>query len=540
MITPQCPTSIKSLFAPLKSVRLSQKVVDITHSVSQQGTPRPQGSLRIIQKVAFKDLYQEVARTNKCASNQTTHVNNTKVTAAPVKENDSIEAHDSPLPQKPDEHTLRDGLDMLSKAHSDEATLMIQDALTAISQTLGMQLPAGIEGMQLDPENADVVKQFSEILTTLKNIMHALAQAAQTNTPVDLKDASLQGTQIIAAQQTVRVATFKIEVALQMVGISKNLTSEEADASVLATNLPFAQNPASKEMSSVDIKVLMKTSTNAEETATKETVKELLAVFRQKAALIKNAASEIVSPTTDSQKLDSAVALLSDTESVKLLKMVHAIKGTQEQNGEAKDSTSLILSAGELDTKTAIKTAQNPGEIKTDPVLVTMVERQVETKMTFAVSKPVMHIPIPNEGVIVTQIVDKMQGALRTGVHEMRLTLKPEAMGEVQIKIQIHGDIVTARMHVENQQVKQIIENNAQILKDALAQHNLQTATLDVSVGQHGANQDAADEWAQMHRDHNNAESLKDGESSLIDSSTLISSVETGRRYGSNSVEFFA
>lgn len=540
MITPQCPTSIKSLFAPLKSVRLSQKVVDITHSVSQQGTPRPQGSLRIIQKVAFKDLYQEVARTNKCASNQTTHVNNTKVTAAPVKENDSIEAHDSPLPQKPDEHTLRDGLDMLSKAHSDEATLMIQDALTAISQTLGMQLPAGIEGMQLDPENADVVKQFSEILTTLKNIMHALAQAAQTNTPVDLKDASLQVTQIIAAQQTVRVATFKIEVALQMVGISKNLTSEEADASVLATNLPFAQNPASKEMSSVDIKVLMKTSTNAEETATKETVKELLAVFRQKAALIKNAASEIVSPTTDSQKLDSAVALLSDTESVKLLKMVHAIKGTQEQNGEAKDSTSLILSAGELDTKTAIKTAQNPGEIKTDPVLVTMVERQVETKMTFAVSKPVMHIPIPNEGVIVTQIVDKMQGALRTGVHEMRLTLKPEAMGEVQIKIQIHGDIVTARMHVENQQVKQIIENNAQILKDALAQHNLQTATLDVSVGQHGANQDAADEWAQMHRDHNNAESLKDGESSLIDSSTLISSVETGRRYGSNSVEFFA
>ena len=42
---------------------------------------------------------------------------------------------------------------------------------------------------------------------------------------------------------------------------------------------------------------------------------------------------------------------------------------------------------------------------------------------------------------------------------------------------------LAARIQVENQQVKQIVESNLQLLKDALAEQNLQAGSFEVNVG---------------------------------------------------------
>ena len=83
---------------------------------------------------------------------------------------------------------------------------------------------------------------------------------------------------------------------------------------------------------------------------------------------------------------------------------------------------------------------------------------------------------------VIDQLSTKIHTAIRSGITEVRVQLRPEALGDVTLKIRIEGDVVTARMQVESQPGKAIVENNFQSLKDSLAQHNLQAGSFEVNV----------------------------------------------------------
>lgn len=75
---------------------------------------------------------------------------------------------------------------------------------------------------------------------------------------------------------------------------------------------------------------------------------------------------------------------------------------------------------------------------------------------------------------------------------EIRIGLRPEHLGDLQMKIRIDHDIVTAKFVAESHEVKAIIESNLGQLRDALAEAGVKVGRFEVSV----------DTGAQQQRDH--------------------------------------
>jgi flagellar hook-length control protein FliK len=147
-------------------------------------------------------------------------------------------------------------------------------------------------------------------------------------------------------------------------------------------------------------------------------------------------------------------------------------------------------------------------------------------------------LPKTIEESIMNQLSDKVQTALKTGVTEIRLLLRPESLGEMRVKLTIDGDVVMGKIYVENQQVKHIVESNLQMLKDSLAQHNLQAGSFDVNVngGDREDLREMANRALQSGMVNNNEIRDKDQNVSDKDVSTRQ---DTGRRFGTNTIEYF-
>ncbi|MCL2845323.1 MAG: flagellar hook-length control protein FliK [Chitinivibrionia bacterium] len=127
---------------------------------------------------------------------------------------------------------------------------------------------------------------------------------------------------------------------------------------------------------------------------------------------------------------------------------------------------------------------------------------------------------------------------LSNGTHEITITLTPEKLGEVRLRIQVEGNKVSAIMNVDNLQVKAIVEQNLQQLRDALAKQDLAAGTLDVNVG----NDDARDLQERLHNAKLRAQNAKgfNAEEGVMTDDAFEWGMDTGRRFGTNSFEYFA
>lgn len=85
---------------------------------------------------------------------------------------------------------------------------------------------------------------------------------------------------------------------------------------------------------------------------------------------------------------------------------------------------------------------------------------------------------------IVEQVVEKAEIFLGEKDSEMLLQLKPDHLGKLSMKIAVEKGIVIANIIAENQAVKEVLESNFNILKDALNQKGFGIQELNVSVGQ--------------------------------------------------------
>lgn len=94
---------------------------------------------------------------------------------------------------------------------------------------------------------------------------------------------------------------------------------------------------------------------------------------------------------------------------------------------------------------------------------------------------------------ILTQVIDKAKIILNGDKTEMSMDLKPESLGKLSLKVVTERGIVTAKFIAENQQVKETLEANMQLLKDSLQKQGLTVQNCSVSVGQesfYGFNRD--------------------------------------------------
>ncbi|MGM0462300.1 MAG: flagellar hook-length control protein FliK [Fibrobacterota bacterium] len=134
---------------------------------------------------------------------------------------------------------------------------------------------------------------------------------------------------------------------------------------------------------------------------------------------------------------------------------------------------------------------------------------------------------------ILNQISHKISEAAQSGLSTIQLKLKPERLGEVQIRLSVQNDVVTARIDVENQQVRQIVENNFQALRDSLQDHNLSAGNLDVNVGDFSRDREDGSGYSRQAPPRRNGLASDEEEAEYTDPKT-----DTGRRFGTNSFEY--
>ena len=96
---------------------------------------------------------------------------------------------------------------------------------------------------------------------------------------------------------------------------------------------------------------------------------------------------------------------------------------------------------------------------------------------------------------ILKQVIDKAAVLIGQDKAEMVMNLKPDHLGKLTLKVVTENGMVTAQMIAENQQVKQIIESNFNVLRDSLEKQGIVVQQFSVSVGQDswnkGFNQDS-------------------------------------------------
>jgi flagellar protein FlbC len=71
---------------------------------------------------------------------------------------------------------------------------------------------------------------------------------------------------------------------------------------------------------------------------------------------------------------------------------------------------------------------------------------------------------------------------------EIRLILKPEELGDVKIRLQMKDNLITGRIVVENNTVKEVFDHNLDDLLKAFQREGFETGNLDVFVGDDSMN----------------------------------------------------
>ena len=88
----------------------------------------------------------------------------------------------------------------------------------------------------------------------------------------------------------------------------------------------------------------------------------------------------------------------------------------------------------------------------------------------------------PLEQLVTNQVVMKVKLMAGENRQEMEMKLKPESLGKLSLKIIHERGEILARITAENEQVKEILESNMQLLRDALEKNGFSVQSLSVSV----------------------------------------------------------
>ncbi len=159
-----------------------------------------------------------------------------------------------------------------------------------------------------------------------------------------------------------------------------------------------------------------------------------------------------------------------------------------------------------------VESAEQTGASDTRPVW-SLLQNDRLTNADAATAKAA--VPVPNP-VPVQQFAEQMgrylvkqfQLTQGNGVSEAKLTLTPQHLGQVDIRIVMNNGVLTAQFVADNPAAKELLENQMAQLRASLNGQGLQVERLEV-VQQSSA----SDEATLQHQEHRNSNSGRDGSS---------------------------
>lgn len=141
-------------------------------------------------------------------------------------------------------------------------------------------------------------------------------------------------------------------------------------------------------------------------------------------------------------------------------------------------SGSMLNQEGNPEDLLLTNTSQNP--------VITQQANQTQNVATFQqVANQPHHVNASQLPQQVTQLfVSKLQLGGQNGVHEAKLILNPQSLGQVDVTITSHNGVITAQFHAETQAGKDLLDNQLPQLRMALTQQGLQVDRLEVNQQQ--------------------------------------------------------
>jgi flagellar hook-length control protein FliK len=451
---------------------------------------------------AFKSVYHKVARTNTRAMDR------------------SNEAE-----------SRQDETERASKA--DKASKVIRHTLVDMSKKLNMDVDSSLGDLSLTSASAASAEQLAEILYSLKKIAGLLDDAVSKNQGLDTGSAMLSAKEAKAMSTFIHSSIFRIELGVSMLGAADPVSS--ALAAKLeqpgAGNIPQALDPSQMSMPAAH-QAKMSGALSQEfdgGSLLVQKIRELCASITQKDPTVQ--ITSLVSKS--SETASSPIASMDSQTMRRILKIDGENADAAGQNQKLGLPLGLDKSVAKNLTVEALRPLEQimgAGEAAGRP------QNQMLLLSSEKLSRPASSF----DESVMNQIAGKMHAAVRNGIAEVRLALRPGTLGEVKMKIRVDKGVVSAQIQVENQQVKQTVENNLQSLKDSLLAQNLQTGSLEVSVSTEGWRRHeggAAQDASATGRDGRDEARGAEGET---EAQTIAIGLETGRRFGDNSMEYFA
>lgn len=84
---------------------------------------------------------------------------------------------------------------------------------------------------------------------------------------------------------------------------------------------------------------------------------------------------------------------------------------------------------------------------------------------------------------VIDQIIDRVKVDFTDNKNQIKLSLKPQTLGNMTMDIQLDKGDVVAKILVDNHRTKEIIESNLVQLKDGLRENGMNIKTVEVEVG---------------------------------------------------------
>jgi flagellar hook-length control protein FliK len=433
---------------------------------------------------------------------------------------------------------------------SSEASAIISQALQVLSDALHITVDPDLKQLSISKVSKDTVQQLSEILFALKKIGGLLDEAVANNQKLDTGTAIIDVPEAQQLSTLVHTQMFRIELGVSMLGIADQVSGEVAQklAIPFSGNIPQAVDPAQMSMpqASKMFEGLLADSTK-DLAALAEKIRELCAknLQGQNTQPAMNFAVRAAATATQSTVATNSGVSPFDAQTMRKILKIDGKQLTAGENAEAAArSEKLDLPAGavkELAKNLTIDAVKSAGELL--PVGDATAKAAAVELATVFEAKPANSSSRVLDESVMKQITEKMNSAVvRSGVTELRIQMRPESLGEVKLRIRIEGDVVFARIQVENPQVKQIVESNMQQLKDSLAQQNLQTGSLEVHVGNDGGrgSDDGEVRGESSAESRMTVEAVGANGSADSDALSMALGAETGRRFGENTIEYFA
>lgn len=158
---------------------------------------------------------------------------------------------------------------------------------------------------------------------------------------------------------------------------------------------------------------------------------------------------------------------------------------TSESNGEGNES--LGFSFGEDNTSKG-NSFNNELEINEHASFQETIQSTVNTEVVTEAESTQSYTSIDTRDVI-NQIVTRARITNLEDTHTMEMTLNPQRLGKLVMRVVEENGVIHARIQTENQTVKEALETQMMILQDHLNEKGMKVDSIEISVATRGFDQ---------------------------------------------------